>query len=107
VNGRRDDSSARWNAALPPDICAFADRIVSPRRRRSTFDFSARCSVKPIRVIRGSLPYWLARTALNVPCFEGPSPTSGEKSTSPVIKSGVSSLPLHVNVPASRPTLPI
>ena len=51
--------------------------------------------------------YWLARTALNVPCFEGRSPTSGEKSTSPVIKSGVSNFPLHVNVPASRPTLPI
>ena len=37
MNGRRDDSSARWNAALPPDICAFADRVVSPRPRRSTF----------------------------------------------------------------------
>jgi hypothetical protein len=44
---------------------------------------------------------------LNVPCFEGPSPTSGENSTSPVIKSGVSNFPLSVKVPASRPTLPI
>ena len=48
--------------------------------------------------------FW--RTALNVPCFEGPSPTSGEKSASPVIKSGLSNFPLSVNAPASRPTLP-
>src|SRR6266496_2567134 len=46
------------------------------------------------------------RTALNVPCFEGLSPTRGENSTSPVIKSAVSNFPLHSNVPASRPTLP-
>ena len=32
---------------------------------------------------------------------------SGEKSTSPVIKSEVSNFPLNVKVPASRPTLPI
>ena len=51
--------------------------------------------------------YFFSRTALNVPCFDGPSPTSGEKSTSPVIKSGVSNFPLNVKVPASRPTLPI
>ena len=51
--------------------------------------------------------YSFSRTALKVPCFEGPSPTSGEKSTSPVIKSGVSNFPLSVKVPASRPTLPI
>jgi hypothetical protein len=51
--------------------------------------------------------YYFSRTALNVPCFEGPSPTSGEKSTSPAIKSGVSNFPLNVKVPASRPTLPI
>ena len=50
--------------------------------------------------------YSLIRTALNVPCFVGLSPTSGEKSASPVIKSGVSNFPLHVNVPASRPMLP-
>jgi hypothetical protein len=50
--------------------------------------------------------YSFSRTALNVPCFVSPSPTSGEKSTSPVIKSGVSNFPLHVNIPASRPTLP-
>src|SRR5262249_23744834 len=50
------------------------------------------------------LPF--ARVALNVPCFEGLSPTSGENSTSPVIKSGVSNFPLHTKVPASRPTLP-
>src|SRR6266576_2082793 len=31
-----------------------------------------------------------ARTALNVPCLDGLSPTSGENSTSPVIKSAVS-----------------
>src|SRR4029453_1889835 len=51
--------------------------------------------------------YSFSRTALNVPCFESLSPTSGENSSSPVIKSGVSSLPLNVKVPASRPTLPI
>ena len=50
--------------------------------------------------------YSFERTALNVPCFEGPSPTSGEKSASPVIKSGLSNFPLSVKVPASRPTLP-
>jgi hypothetical protein len=54
----------------------------------------------------GASPYSFSRTALNVPCFEGPSPTVGEKSTSPVIKSGVSNFPLSVNFPASRPTLP-
>src|SRR5207245_1196786 len=47
-----------------------------------------------------------ARIALNVPCFEGLSPTSGENSTSPVIRSAVSNFPLNTNVPASRPTLP-
>src|SRR5439155_23944656 len=47
-----------------------------------------------------------ARVASNVPCFEGLSPTRGENSTSPVIKSGVSNFPLNTNVPASRPTLP-
>ena len=46
------------------------------------------------------------RTALNVPCFDGRSPTDGENSTSPEIKSAVSNFPLHINVPASRPTLP-
>ena len=54
----------------------------------------------------GGSPYFFSRTALNVPCFEGPSPTSGEKSASPVIKSGVSNFPLSVKIPASRPTLP-
>ena len=67
---------------------------------------SAQCSVKPIRVIR-VLCLWLARTALKVPSFDGRSPTRGENSASPVIKSAVSNFPLHVNVPASRPTLPI
>jgi hypothetical protein len=47
-----------------------------------------------------------ARIALNVPCFDGLSPTSGENSTSPVIRSGFSNFPLKTNVPASRPTLP-
>src|SRR5262245_8159223 len=51
--------------------------------------------------------YSFTRTALNVPGFEGCSPTSGEKSASPVIRSAVSNFPLHVNVPTSRPTLPI
>src|SRR6266403_5275427 len=46
------------------------------------------------------------RIALNVPLFEGPSPTRGENSTSPVIKLSDSNFPLHTNVPASRPTLP-
>ena len=55
----------------------------------------------------GSSRYFFSRTALNVPSFDGPSPTSGENSASPVIKSAVSNFPLHVNVPASRPTLPI
>jgi len=50
--------------------------------------------------------YCFSRTALNVPCFEGPSPTVGEKSASPVIKSGLSNFPLSVKFPASRPTLP-
>ena len=57
--------------------------------------------------MNGRRYYWLARTALNVPSFEGPSPTSGENSASPVIKSGLSNFPLSVKVPASRPTLPI
>src|SRR2546421_6537684 len=47
-----------------------------------------------------------ARVALNVPCFEGLSLTSGENSTSPVIRSAVSNFPLNTSVPASRPTLP-
>src|SRR5437667_11186119 len=47
-----------------------------------------------------------ARAALNVPCFEGLSPTSGENSTSPLIRSAVSNLPLNIKLPASRPTLP-
>jgi len=50
--------------------------------------------------------YFFSRTALNVPCLEGASPASGEKSTSPVIESGPSNFPLSVKVPASRPTLP-
>ena len=54
----------------------------------------------------GGSRYFFSRTALNVPSFDGPSPTSGENSASPVIKSAVSNFPLHVNVPASRPTLP-
>src|SRR6266567_1493705 len=40
------------------------------------------------------------------PCFDGRSPTDGENSTSPEIKSAVSNFPLHINIPASRPTLP-
>jgi len=48
-----------------------------------------------------------ARTALNAPCFEGLSLPSGENSASPVIRSALSNFPLHSNVPASRPTLPI
>src|SRR5262249_30337813 len=46
------------------------------------------------------------RTALNVPCFDGRSPTDGENSTPPEIKSAVSNFPLQASVPASRPTLP-
>jgi hypothetical protein len=48
-----------------------------------------------------------ARTALNVPCFEGRSPRRGENSTSPLIEPSVSNFPLNSNVPGSRPTLPI
>src|SRR5436190_10788443 len=55
---------------------------------------------------RPAFIYFAPRTPLKVPCFEGRSPTSGENSASPVIESGVSNLPLQVNVPASRPTLP-
>ena len=47
----------------------------------------------------------LLRVALNVPCFEGRSPTSGANSTSPLIESGVSNFPLNINVPASRPDI--
>ena len=59
------------------------------------------CPRKP-----GGSRYSFARIALNVPCFDGRSPTDGENSTSPLIKSGVSNFPLHINIPASRPTLP-
>ena len=55
---------------------------------------------------KSSKTYVPLRTALNVPCFDGRSPTDGENSTSPEIKSAVSNFPLQVNVPASRPTLP-
>ena len=53
-----------------------------------------------------SKAYVPLRIALNVPCLDGRSPTDGENSTSPVIKSAVSNFPLQINVPASRPTLP-
>ena len=43
------------------------------------------------------------RTALNVPCFDGRSPTSGENSTSPVIKSAVSNFPLQHQCPRVAP----
>src|ERR1700682_2022130 len=59
--------------------------------------------------MRGTLPEFHpppARIALNVPLFEGPSPTRGENVTSPVIDPSVSNFPLNTNVPASRPTLP-
>jgi hypothetical protein len=39
-----------------------------------------------------------ARTALNVPCFEGLSPARKEYSTSPVIELSVSNFPLNTNV---------
>ena len=45
-----------------------------------------------------SLPFSLARTALNVPRLDDRSPTRDENSTSPMIKSAVSSFPLHINV---------
>ena len=47
-----------------------------------------------------------SRVALNAPCFDGLSPTSGANSTSPLIESGVWNFPLNINVPASRPTFP-
>ena len=53
-----------------------------------------------------SKTYVPLRTALNVPCFDGRSPTDGENSTSPEITSALSNFPLQVNVPGSRPTLP-
>jgi hypothetical protein len=56
---------------------------------------------------RDARGYSFSRRALNTPCFDGRSPTRGKKSTSPIIKSAVSNLPLQTNVPASRPTLPI
>jgi hypothetical protein len=59
VNDRRPDSSTRSNADLPPDICALP--IASSRRGKSIhLDLSAQCSVKPIRVIRGSLSIGLS-----------------------------------------------
>src|SRR5215475_11398718 len=58
-------------------------------------------------VLDSLLFYFTPRTALKVPCFDGRSPTDGENSTSPVIESAVSNLPLNAKVPASRPTLPI
>ena len=68
----------------------------------------AHASAPVLRICNSEGPHYsFSRTALNVPCFEGPSPTSGEKSASPVIKSGLSNFPLSVKVPASRPTLPI
>ena len=66
---------------------------------------SAGSAIPPI-LITDHDPPLRARTALNVPYFDGRSPTSGENSASPVIKSAVSNFPLQVNVPASRPTLP-
>src|SRR6266496_5485755 len=76
-------SSTRWqtDAALPPN---FRRRVRSPEFYPPA-----------------------ARIALNVPLFEGPSPTRGENSTSPVIEPSVPNFPLNTNVPASRPTLPI
>ena len=54
MNDRRRDSSTRSNAALPPDICALPIAL-SRRGKPIHLDLSAECSVKPIRVIRGSL----------------------------------------------------
>ena len=54
ANDRRRDSSTRSNAALPPDICALPIAL-SRRGKPIHLDLSAECSVKPIRVIRGSL----------------------------------------------------
>ena len=78
--------------------CAIPD---SRRGRGASInaEFCARCS-------RTAARYFAARTALNVPCFEGRSPTSDENSASPLIESAVSNLPVHDNVPWSRPTLP-
>jgi hypothetical protein len=64
--------------------------------------------LKVERAVRNALAFYPspARTALNVPCFEGRSPRRGENSTSPLIEPSVSNFPLNTNVPGSRPTLP-
>jgi hypothetical protein len=76
-----------------------------------TFGVTRRLKAVPTRIARFNrarnlLTYFVLRTALNVPCFDGRSPTDGENSASPEIKSAVSNFPLQINVPASRPTLP-
>jgi hypothetical protein len=61
------------------------------------------------RVVRNALAFYPspARTALNVPCFEGRSPRREENPTSPLIEPSVSNFPLNSNVPGSRPTFPM
>lgn len=85
------------SAALPPDIAPSAlSFAIVLRTSRSTLAPRERIDAKAAQ-----------RVALNVPLFEGLSPTRGEKSTSPAIELCVSNFPLNTNLPASRPTLPI
>jgi hypothetical protein len=91
---------------------------VRARPRAAPFAVALRLTGKTHRAAKTPLParaegraefsktYVPLRTALKVPCFDGRSPTDGENSTSPEIKSAVSNFPLQVNVPASRPTFP-
>src|SRR5438552_7874822 len=80
---------------VAPRLGAMRGRIAIPKRFPRRRAGSAKFQT-----------YVPLRTALNVPCFDGRSPTDGENSTSPEIKSAVSNFPLHINIPASRPTLP-
>jgi hypothetical protein len=92
--------SVRASLAPPFEVAARLEamrgRIARPKRFRPRRAGSAEFSKI----------YVPLRTALNVPCFDGRSPTDGENSTSPEIKSAFSNFPLQVNVPASRPTFP-
>src|SRR5438874_9073985 len=72
------------------------------RRKQRRLQFVLKPSLSSFPSVNPYCP----RTALNVPCFEGLSPTSGANSTSPLIESGVPNFPLNINVPGSRPTLP-
>ena len=90
-------------AALPPDICALTIAL-SRCGKPIHLDLSARLLGQAYRVsIRGPLPIVLRERGLKVPCFDGRSPTDGENSTSPVIKSGVSNFLCTLTFPGRAP----